>query len=121
CLRESPAPCVLVGKDGWLFYAAESSIDDFRHTVPLTDEQLESWALTYRMRKDWLARLGIHYLAFIAPSKHSIYPEMLPSNLKRVHAKSRYDKLAAHSSREPDIPFLDLRGPLLAAKPSGRL
>jgi alginate O-acetyltransferase complex protein AlgJ len=120
-LAESPSTAFVVGKDGWLFYANDHSIEDCRHTAPLTEAQLEGWRRTYTARRDWLAQYGIQYVAFMGPNKHSIYPEMLPSTLKQVHPTSRYDQLVAYLGKYPGSPFVDVRAPLLQAKPIGRL
>lgn len=120
-LRVSPSPFVFLGDDGWLYYAGERDLDSFRHLAPFSKAQLEAWRRVYESRRDWLARRGIRYLVTIAPSKHVVYPEHVPGRYRVVWPQSRYDQLLAHLREHSDLEFLDLRGPLLEAKPSGLL
>lgn len=107
---------VLIGRDGWLFYAGQGSIESFRRTRPFTAAELDRWRTVLRERREWLARRGIAYLVVIAPDKHTIYPEQMPASLTPVGPKSRLDQLVAALNSPDDAPLLDLRPTLLAGK-----
>ena len=92
-LRSSPNPDVILGRDGWLFYAADGGVEDYTGARPFSRPQLDRWRETLQDTQDWLAEQGIRYLFVIAPDKHEIYPEFMPEDLPRVSATSRVDQL----------------------------
>jgi hypothetical protein len=120
-IGSSPSPKAIVGRDGWLFYAAERSTDYYRNTSPFTARELARWRDDLAERKAWLAQRGIRYLVVVAPNKESIYPEYMPAALAPVQTGSRLDQLVAELAREPAIDVLDLRPALREARTSQRL
>jgi hypothetical protein len=121
-LAHSSTAKVTVGKRGWLFSSELPGGPDHRAARPFTTEDLERWRRVLEARRDWLARRGIRYLFVVAPNKQSIYPEDLPRGLRRQQAAgSRVEQLVAHLAAHSDVPVLDLRRPLLAAKAGERV
>jgi alginate O-acetyltransferase complex protein AlgJ len=120
-LHVSPSSDVVVGQDGWLFYAGDGGDEDYASAVPFTDADLEQWRRTLQHTYDWLKARGIPYVFVIAPDKYAIYPEYLPASMHRVGRESRTDQLVRHLARTTNVPVLDLRPSLLAAKPAERL
>src|SRR5262245_15939830 len=116
----SPSPKVLLGKDGYLFYAAEQSVDYFRAVKPFTAAELVRWREDLEGRRAWLAERGIRYLVVVAPNKETIYPEFMPPEVRPVRAETRLDQLLADLQANSTIEVLDLRGPLRRAKQDGR-
>jgi hypothetical protein len=108
---------VLVGREGWLFLGAPRIVDDYRGLSPLEHAGLVAWQEALEARRDWLAERGIHYLAVVVPDKNTVYPEFMPAKLRRDSDRTRLDQLLKFLARESDVPLLDLRAPLLAAKP----
>jgi hypothetical protein len=115
-LGVSSSSQVMLGKDGWLFYAAERSIESYRGTDPFTPEQLARWQHVLEARRDWLARRNIRYLFTIGPDKPTIYPEYMPDSINKVRPQSRFDQLIAYLREHSDIQILDLRPALYDAK-----
>ena len=111
---------VVLGKDGWLFYAGDKSMEDYRGTLPFTDGELNAWVELFRRRQEWFTQRAIFMLVVITPDKQSIYPDLLPSSVKRVRDKVRLDQLMAALPPSYKDQVLDLRGPLLAAKVTNR-
>jgi hypothetical protein len=114
-LGVSPTPDVVLGRDGWLYYAGCDSFADFQGRRPFADEELERWRRALERRRDRLAQKGIAYLFVVAPNKQTIYPEHLPDALNRP-GRTRLDQLADHLRAHSDVPFLDLRPALRRAK-----
>ncbi|MEX2285860.1 MAG: hypothetical protein WD648_02145 [Planctomycetaceae bacterium] len=112
----SPKTQVIVGREGWLYYAADHSIADYRCTRPFTEQQLEQWRTALDARRDWLERRGIKFLVVIVPNKHTIYPEYLPRWMTRVGDKSRFDQLREHLQQTNSVEIVDLRSALTEAK-----
>jgi hypothetical protein len=121
-LSISSSPHVVLGADGLLFYTPLPAGVYYPDGDNLTADQLACWGHLFQARRDWLARRGIHYLFVIAPDKQTVYPEALPATLQRgLPGHGRLDQLLAYLRADPDFPVLDLREPLRAAKPTGRL
>jgi len=107
----------IAGKNGWLFYAEDGSLEDWIQTAPFPQEELADWTDTLLRRRAFLTRRGIPYLFVIAPDKQMVYPEHMPDTLQRLRQDYRVDQLMAHMRRvAPDFEMLDLRVPLQRAK-----
>lgn len=120
-LGASPSSAVVAGKDGWLFYADDGSMEDYISARPFTDEELEVWRRTLQRTQDWLESRGITYLFVIVPDKHVIYPEMMPDTVRPLHDQSRIDSLVAHLAAHSTVRVLDLRPALVEAKRHERI
>ena len=57
-LGVSPSPKALVGQNGYLFYAAEQSVDYFRAVKPFTARELTQWRDELESRRAWLDESG---------------------------------------------------------------
>ncbi len=115
-LQDSPSQKVLLGRDGWLFYTGDRSVESYRGLRPHTREELEAFRSNIARRQEALTRMGVAYLYVIAPNKNSIYPEFLPDKINRVSDKTRLDLLADFLKGDPALHVLDLRTVLTRAK-----
>jgi len=76
-LRDVSAPAIIVGQDGWLFYASEEQ----RYVTGAYDRSSAAIARTanaYAARAAWCAAHGIRYVFVLAPNKSTVYPGRLP-------------------------------------------
>ena len=115
----SPAPNVLIGNDGWLFFKGEDGLAFdryYRGTLPVPDAQLQSVVDELRRRERFLASRGIAYVVTIAPDKATIYPEHLPHWATRAAQHSPLDRLTRMIRASGSLHYVDLRQPLIAAK-----
>ena len=120
----SPAPNVLIGKDGWLFFKGEDgrAFDRYyRGTQPVADAELQRIVDELRRRERFLAAHGIGYVVTIAPDKATIYPEHLPHWATRAAQHSPLDRLTAMIRADGALHFVDLRPALIAAKSRSRV
>jgi hypothetical protein len=120
-LRTSASPDVIVGRDGWLFYAGDGSAEDMASAVPFMRDELEAWRITLEHTQQWMEAHGIVYLFVLAPDKHAVYPELLPRSVHRVGAETRTDTLVRYLRDHSTVPVLDLRDALMAAKARERI
>src|SRR5262249_34274786 len=120
-LGVSPSSAVVIGRDGWLFYADDGAIEDYTNQAPLSSGELEDWRQTLTRTRDWLRARGIAYVFTIAPDKHVIYPEEMPSTLRRVRPDSRSDQLHSMLCARTDVADVDVRPALFAAKARERI
>jgi alginate O-acetyltransferase complex protein AlgJ len=120
----SPVPNVLLGKQGWLYFLGEDgkSMERwYRGSQPFSDAEIAALRTELLHRRDYLAKRGIPYVVVVVPEKYTIYPEFLPSWTTPLHARSSLDRIADELARHPQLNFVDLRGPLRAAKTADRL
>lgn len=120
-LRTSPQATVINGKDGWLFYADDGSMDDYISAKPFSDEELEIWRTTLQHTQDWLQQQGIAYLFVLAPDKHAIYSEKMPDTIQRLNEEWRFDRLAQYLRERSTVQVLNLRASLVEAKGQERI
>jgi alginate O-acetyltransferase complex protein AlgJ len=122
--KESPTPLVVIGKEGWLFYAGDSanqeSIKDYEGLLPLSSDTLQSMRTSLDERKLWLAKQGIGYLFVVVPNKHTIYPEYLRST-RTVHVETRLDQFVTYMNQHSFRDYIDLRETMTGAKTLGIL
>jgi alginate O-acetyltransferase complex protein AlgJ len=121
-LGVSPLPTVVLGRAGWWYYADDGAVEDATRATPFTDAELETWRATLQHNADWLAARGIAYVFVLAPDKHTIYPEFLPTTMSRGHGRiSRTDQLVDMLQARSTVRVVDLRRPLLDATAGARI
>ncbi len=120
----SPVSKVLIGKTGWLYFRGEDAraLERwYRGTETIPDATIEALRDEFLRRHDFLASRGIPYVVVVVPEKYSVYPEFLPDWATQIASRTPLDRLVTEVARYPQLSFLDLRGPLRAAKGSDRL
>ncbi|MBI4025136.1 MAG: hypothetical protein HY360_09155 [Verrucomicrobia bacterium] len=117
----SPSRCVLVGRQGWLYYADDYSLEDYRSLKPFTQPELARWKSVFEERQAWLAKRGIRFLIVLTCDKALIYPEFLPVGIKRRDGSFRIEELADYLTRNTNIPFVVLKSDLERTKRDGRI
>ncbi len=83
---------VIVGKEGWLFFASEAG--DYLGTNAMTEDQLKAFAVTLSLMQERVEENGGRFSFVPMPNKSSVYPEYMPaqyrraeeSNLRRIQA-----------------------------------
>lgn len=119
-LGTSPVRKVIIGKEGWLYFAPTPILKAFRGLNSISKRTRERWATLIEARRDWLAERNIQYLFVVAPNKTSIYPQFLPAEFEGTGAITPLDQLAAHMEKNTTVTFLDLRSSLIAASTSSQ-
>jgi hypothetical protein len=115
----APSPVIWAGRDGWWYYGGDDSRAAWRGLLPFRERELESWRTALEEQRDWLRARGIEFLFVIGPNKETIYPEHVALDAEPV-GPTRLDELALYLREHSDLPFLDLRPALRAAKQSDR-
>ncbi len=94
---------VVVGENNWLFYSAETDIEDYKGTNLFTQQQLEVIADNLLTSKTYLDNREIEFVLFLAPNKETIYgEENLPSYYKKGEM-TRAGQLVSYLKENTDI------------------
>ena len=101
----STAENVLLGRDGWLFYAP--TIHDYTGDAPMTARELYCAARTLYLLQEYAENRGGDFLFTAAPNKNTLYPEYMPERT-RLGGASNMDALYARLD-EMGVSYLDLR------------
>lgn len=115
-LNVSSSNRVIVGKDGWLFQNGHSHVKDMRNLWPFSPGELQRWANVLTAKYQWCKQQNIAYFFVLTPSKHLIYPEMLPGGYQPVNKTSRADQLIDYLQKHTAVPVIDMRKALLKEK-----
>jgi hypothetical protein len=115
-LRE-PSKLVAVGRDDWLFYLGEKTVEDLAGRDRFTDAELAAWVRAVEGRRAWWRERGADYMIVFAPNKSTIYPEKLPQFLQSRIRPGKLDQLLAYfDTHRCAAAYLDLRVPLRGLK-----
>ena len=78
---ESATEDVIVGADGWLYYA--DTLADYEGTAPMTWRQLWNAAHTLALMQEYAADKGAEMIFAAVPNKNTLYPEQMPERYKK--------------------------------------
>jgi hypothetical protein len=120
-LHVSPVPKLVFGRSGWIFYDSEKVPDgvtmlDFRGLAPFTSGDLAVVRGGLERQTRWCRERGIACVFIVVPNKETIYPEYLPTSVRRSAPRTRLDQVVEAIGADSTITLIDLRGPLLQAK-----
>ncbi len=110
---ESASEKVILGQDGWLFYA--ETLDSYQGQNPLSERQLWAAAHTLRMIRDYAMGQGAETWFIPVPNKNSIYGEYMPKSASPAPGSKNYDRLLEELGNE-GVAVVDLMEPLLDHK-----
>ncbi|MGL5796929.1 MAG: alginate O-acetyltransferase AlgX-related protein [Cetobacterium sp.] len=88
----------LIGKENWIFYKGDNSIQNFQNINLFSENQLSNINKSLTERKDWLEKKGIKYYTFIAPDKNKIYSEFYPTYINQVNESGKAIQLRNYLS-----------------------
>ena len=69
---------VILGRSSWLFLSAAGSLDYYKGTNLLSEEELENCAEKIETLNRLCGERGIRLVVFFAPNKEQVYPEYMP-------------------------------------------
>jgi hypothetical protein len=114
--RERVFDKALVGKERWLIYTDEGSIDDYQHINAFSQTDLKRIQQDLDILNEDLSQKRIKFLVVIPPNKNTIYPEYVPDEIPVLAAPTRYDQLVEYMRQHGKTQILDLRPALLEAR-----
>lgn len=117
-LKESAAEEVVLGEEGWLYYAA--TLDDYRGRNEMTGRQIWAAARSLRLIQEYAAEKGAKTLFVIVPNKNEVYPEYMPGWALPDAGPGNRERLD-EALASAEVEFLDLTQVLTAEKPAAQL
>lgn len=117
-LGESASEDVILGKEGWLYYA--TTLDDYRGQNLMTDREIWAAAHTLQLMQEYAAQNGTQMLFVIVPNKNEVYPEYMPAWALRTGEPGNRARLDA-ALTAAGVDHLDLLPVLEAEKPTDQL
>ncbi|MBO7407676.1 MAG: hypothetical protein J6V14_08590 [Clostridia bacterium] len=102
-------PDVIVGREGWLFYAP--TLNDYLGSGGLTDAELDAVARRLAAVRDYCAAQGAEFIFVCVPNKNTVYPEYMPAYLRAARSSDTnlnrlLPLLAGAGVEAPDLPGL---------------
>lgn len=106
CLHTSISEDVLLGQDGWLYFA--DTLPDYTGIEQMSRREIFSAAHNLALINEYCQNQDAQFLFTIAPNKNSLYPEYMPdlTILNQNHVRNA-DALSAELKRQ-NVPYLDL-------------
>lgn len=101
----SATDTVVVGDDGWLYYAG--TLNDYQRRNRMSDRKLANIAHNLALVQESLQARGKRFALAIAPNKSSLYPEHMPYYLPEGEGPSNYERLLP-LLRERGVNVVDL-------------
>ena len=101
---ESAEDGVILGSDGWLYYADE--LADYTGTEPMTERQVFAAARNLALMREYAEGLGADFIFTIAPNKSSLYPEHMPA-YPRSGERTDAERLEAELEAQ-DVNYVNL-------------
>lgn len=109
---------VVAGKDGFLFYS--ETLNDYTGLETMSDADILRAANVIRQISEYAEANGAKFVFSVAPNKNTVYPEYMPSRIKRTSAVSNHTRLYAALS-DAGVDTLDFAALLTEHKGDGLL
>lgn len=110
---------VLLGKDSWLFYKSTQDGDpiaDYQGINHYSEEQMAQIAIKLEQERDYFESLGCEFYILSIPNKASVYPEYMPSSIKRESETSRTEIFMDYLKDNTDLNVVNAKDSLVATK-----
>lgn len=107
---------VLIGKDGWLFYRGDQTIEQTRGIIGYTNKEKEDILSKLQSNVDRLKEKGIETYVLVLPNKENIYREKLPNSISIEKDKTKAEELIDYIKENSDINIVYPKEELLEAK-----
>ena len=107
---------VIIGKNDWLFFTDDNSVEYYKGTNLPTEEKLQLYVERAQKVNDYFKSQGKEFVIMIAPNKEQIYSEFMPVGLRVVNEIKRLDVIYNYFQQHSDVKLLYPKDELIAAK-----
>lgn len=108
-LGESAEEKVILGRDGWLFYA--ETLDDYEGTNQMSEREVFSVSRSLYLMQEYCRDRNMKFLFVAAPNKNSLYGEKMPRRYVRTNEASNAERIFKRLSQE-NVLYADLFSPM---------
>ena len=108
-LRESASDSVILGEDGWLYYA--DTLNDYMGASAMSERDLYRAAHTLSLAREYANSKGARFLFTVAPNKNSLYPARMPKKYPAAQRPGNRERLALLLA-DQGVPYCDLHAVL---------
>lgn len=112
---------VLFGKEDWLFYLGNNSLDYYQGSNVLSEQQMANYVEKAEKVNNYFADKGKQFKIFIAPNKEQIYYEFMPNGIAIKNTNKRIDVLVDYFKKHSNVEIIYPKKQLLEAKPDMQL
>ena len=84
------------GKDNWLFFKDDYSVELYQHRMPFTDNELGVIKTRLERQTMWFKEHGIYYSIMLAPNKADVYGEFYREDVHQKNTQDRVQLLLVH-------------------------
>ena len=98
---------VITGTDGWYFYSAGSSVEDYLGVNRFSAGQLSEIAARVEETAAYFKERGTQFLLLIAPNKESVLPRIPAGDFPKDEKNDRRSELIAYLQRHTSVPVVD--------------
>lgn len=105
----------VIGKDGWIFYTGEMSIQDYQNTEPMRKKKLIFLQQELSLLSADLEKKGITLLVVIPPNKSTVYSRYMPEEIPVIGETPRLDQFIEFMNLYGGVSIVDLRQTLRSA------
>jgi len=102
---ESAEEEVILGKDGWMFYA--QTLSDYEGSDKMSEREVFSSSRVLWLMNEYAKKNEMDFLFVIAPNKNSLYPDKMPDFYPRAEGKSDAQRLM-DLLEENKVSYVDL-------------
>lgn len=110
---------VIVGRDGWLYYA--DSLDDYQGTNQLSEREVFAVARQIALMQEHCYESSADFLFAVAPNKASLYGEHMPARLKAGEESSSNLRRLEAALEEQGVSYVSLMELLGSQRDQGSL
>lgn len=107
---------IIVGKNGWLFYRGDESIEQAQGINKYTNEQKVELLEKLQAKLKSLNEMDIETYILILPNKENVYKDYLPKTIPIKEEKSKIEDLINYVEENSDIHIIYPKEELLQAK-----
>lgn len=110
----------VVGREGWIFYAGNNSLDYYQGTNMLEESELAEITSMLQKLQDLCDERGIKLAFLILPNKEQVYYEHMPS-LEIANSQKRTEALVDYVSANSNVNILYPINEIMEQKPYWRV
>lgn len=102
---ESSEKKVILGSDGWLFYA--ETLDDYQGTNLMTKREIYSIAGTLELMDEYCKSNGMKFVFVPVPNKNTLYPHKMPAFYPAFSGRTNMD-MVKDELKNTGVDYVDL-------------